>query len=113
MQTLLEQRIENDLLIRLESLTLTGDLRIPADAGGIVLFAHGSGSSRKSSRNRFVATILNNNSIGTLLFDLLTLPEEQEDNITAHLRFNIPLLAARLRAVTQWLFDRDGDIPIG
>ncbi|HEV8541342.1 MAG TPA: dienelactone hydrolase family protein [Verrucomicrobiae bacterium] len=92
---------------------MTGDLRIPAGARGIVLFAHGSGSSRKSSRNRFVASVLNKRAIGTLLFDLLTLDEEKEDYVTAHLRFNIPLLAGRLRGVTEWLVRRDGDTPIG
>jgi putative phosphoribosyl transferase len=113
MRTVLEPGIENDLDIRLQDVTLTGDRRIPAGATGVVLFAHGSGSSRKSSRNRFVAGILNKRAIGTLLFDLLTLDEEKEDYVTAHLRFNIPLLAARLRAVTEWMVRRDGDMPIG
>jgi putative phosphoribosyl transferase len=113
MRTVLEPVVENDLSIRLERLTLTGDLRIPSYAQGVVLFAHGSGSSRKSSRNRFVATVLNQHRIGTLLFDLLTIPEEREDYVTAHLRFNIPLLAGRMRAVTEWLLARSGETPVG
>lgn len=78
---------------------LDGNLVIPENCTGIVLFAHGSGSSRHSPRNRFVAEVLNKSGIGTLLFDLLT---ENEDFDYA-MRFDIQLLAMRLAAVTQWL----------
>lgn len=82
-------------------LTLEGELSIPADAKGLVLFAHGSGSSRHSPRNQFVAGILQEAGIGTLLFDLLTKAEEQEDYHTGHLRFDIGLLAERLVHATR------------
>ena len=76
--------------------TLDGELTLPADAKGLVLFAHGSGSSRHSPRNHFVANVLQNAGLGTLLFDLLTPSEEEEDYFTGHLRFDIGLLAQRL-----------------
>lgn len=76
--------------------TLEGELSVPPEAKGLVLFAHGSGSSRHSPRNQFVAGVLQNAGIATLLFDLLTHDEEKEDEITAHLRFDIGLLAQRL-----------------
>jgi putative phosphoribosyl transferase len=76
--------------------TLEGEITIPPAAKGLVLFAHGSGSSRHSPRNQFVAGILQDAGIATLLFDLLTREEELEDEITGHLRFNIGLLAQRL-----------------
>lgn len=82
---------------------LQGDLQIPANAGGVVLFAHGSGSSRHSPRNQFVARTIRAAGIGTLLFDLLTFEEEAEDALAGHLRFDIALLAARLVAATRWL----------
>jgi putative phosphoribosyl transferase len=82
---------------------LDGDLTIPDGAEGVVLFAHGSGSSRFSSRNRFVAGELNHGGLGTLLIDLLTPHEEQIDERTAHLRFDIPLLASRLASAVDWL----------
>ncbi len=75
---------------------LEGELSIPPDAKGLVLFAHGSGSSRHSPRNQFVAGVLQRAGIATLLFDLLTSAEEAEDEITGHLRFDIGLLAQRL-----------------
>ena len=81
---------------------LHGDLAIPAGAQGFVLFAHGSGSSRHSPRNRQVATTLQLAGFGTLLLDLLTPAEEQVDRLTAHLRFDIPLLARRLVAAIDW-----------
>jgi dienelactone hydrolase len=83
--------------------TLEGDLRLPTGAQGIVLFAHGSGSSRHSPRNRFVAEALNAAGLGTLLLDLLTPEEEAVDLRTAHLRFDIGLLAERLVGATDWL----------
>jgi dienelactone hydrolase len=81
---------------------LIGDLAVPADATGLVLFAHGSGSSRHSSRNKFVASELNESGLATLLFDLLTEAEEYEERYTRHLRFDIGLLAGRLVAATDW-----------
>lgn len=83
--------------------TLEGDLSIPYNASGIVLFAHGSGSSRYSHRNKYVAKILKYNGLATLLFDLLTHEEEEEDRWTVHLRFDIPLLADRLVYATDWI----------
>ena len=85
------------------SVSLEGNLLIPEGATGVVLFAHGSGSSRFSSRNRAVAEALREGGIGTLLIDLLTQKEELVDTRTAHLRFDIELLADRLVAATQWL----------
>ena len=89
--------------VKIPPLGLAGDLVLPRDAQGIVLFAHGSGSSRFSSRNRFVARVLQDAQFGTLLLDLLTPEEEQIDLLTAHLRFDIPLLAGRLVEVSHWL----------
>ena len=77
---------------------IEGDLRLPGDAAGVVVFAHGSGSSRHSPRNRMVATRLNEAGFGTLSIDLLTGEEEAVDVRTAHLRFDIGLLADRLLA---------------
>ena len=80
-----------------------GELIIPTGSAGVVLFAHGSGSSRHSPRNQFVARIIRESGSGTLLFDLLTPAEEMEDNVTAALRFDIGLLAQRLVAATHWV----------
>jgi dienelactone hydrolase len=82
---------------------LHGDLSIPTGAQGVVLFAHGSDSSRHSPRNQFVARTIRAAGVGTLLFDLLTAEEEAVDARTAHLRFDIGLLAARLIDATYWL----------
>jgi putative phosphoribosyl transferase len=82
---------------------LSGILHVPKNARGIVLFAHGSGSSRLSTRNQYVAAILNEAGMATLLFDLLTPAEEQIDDITREHRFNIELLASRLIAATDWI----------
>jgi len=92
-------------LVRLQagSATLEGDLEIPEGAVGVVLFAHGSGSGRHSPRNRFVARELQAAGLATFLIDLLTPEEEGVDRHTAHLRFDIPLLAERLVAATRWL----------
>jgi dienelactone hydrolase len=94
---------------------LNGDLAIPDDARGIVLFAHGSGSSRTSPRNRFVADELNQSHLATLLFDLLTEQEEHEERYTRHLRFDIELLAERLNAATTWVQSEPSiaQLPIG
>lgn len=82
---------------------LEGDLDLPADTHSLVVFAHGSGSSRHSPRNQFVAQVLRDAGLGTLLFDLLTREEEKIDAADGSLRFNIPLLASRLVDVTRWL----------
>ncbi len=89
--------------IRIEPVSLEGDLTIPDEARGIVLFAHGSGSSRHSPRNRYVASALREGRLATLLIDLLTGEEEAVDVHTAHLRFDIGLLAERLIGATDWL----------
>lgn len=86
--------------------TLTGTLTVPPGARGIVLFAHGSGSSRHSPRNRFVARTLGEAGLATLLLDLLTPAEEEQDRFTAHIRFDIGLLAKRLAESTGWLAHR-------
>jgi pimeloyl-ACP methyl ester carboxylesterase len=82
---------------------LQGDVVLPRDARGIVLFAHGSGSSRFSTRNRYVASQIVEGGIGTLLFDLLTADEEVRDRRDASLRFDIDLLTRRLAGATRWL----------
>ncbi|MCC6493311.1 MAG: alpha/beta hydrolase [Pirellulales bacterium] len=82
---------------------IEGDLAIPADAIGVVLFAHGSGSSRHSPRNQFVAQSLQSRRMGTLLIDLLTVSEERADLATAEFRFDIELLRIRLLLATDWL----------
>jgi dienelactone hydrolase len=94
---------EKPVLVKIGRVTLEGDLALPDSARGIVLFAHGSGSSRLSPRNKYVAKYLQKQGLGTLLFDLLTRGEEQEDNYTMRLRFDIDLLASRLSDVTGWL----------
>jgi len=99
-----EQYIQNlEVRIPAGRQTLDGTLRIPANAQGIVLFAHGSGSSRHSPRNRFVASVLQQAGLATLLLDLLSPDEESVDVRTAELRFNIGLLAERLLQATDWL----------
>jgi predicted phosphoribosyltransferase/pimeloyl-ACP methyl ester carboxylesterase len=94
---------------------LEGDLTIPLRAQTIVLFAHGSGSSRYSSRNQFVANVLNNKGIATLLVDLLSQEEKSIDEETRHLRYNIELLTGRFTAVTNWLVQQPEtrDLKIG
>lgn len=85
---------------------IEGDLVLPAGTIGLVLFAHGSGSSRYSPRNRYVADLLNQTGLGTLLLDLLTQREDAEDRITGEYRFDIGLLARRLLAATDWICDQ-------
>src|SRR6266446_5104436 len=92
-----------DIEIRSGSVQLSGDLSIPAGARGLVVFAHGSGSSRHSPRNQFVARTIREAGVGTLLFDLLTREEEEVDSRTRHLRFDIGLLAERLVDATYWI----------
>jgi putative phosphoribosyl transferase len=91
---------------------LAGDLDLPDGARGVVLFAHGSGSSRHSSRNRAVAAALRRAGLGTLLLDLLTDEEEQTDLVTAEYRFDIGLLGHRLTAAADWLGRRPASAPL-
>lgn len=95
--------------------TLEGNLGVPADAVGVILFAHGSGSSRRSPRNRLVAELLQERGLATLLIDLLTSDEEEIDRVTSHLRFDIELLAGRLAGATSWLRNNPdtSDLEIG
>lgn len=101
--------------VDLAGVTLMGDLALPSGSQSIVAFAHGSGSSRLSRRNRFVAQTLNQAGIATLLFDLLTAKEETIDERTHHLRFNIDLLAQRLTGTVDWLGAQPStqSLPIG
>lgn len=92
------QALRRPVLIRTDQVQLNGDFTSPASPQGLVVFAHGSGSSRLSARNRFVAEAMNRKGFATLLFDLLT-PQEDRDHAT---RFNIPLLAKRLQAALDW-----------
>ena len=94
---------QREVEIRIEGNCLRGELGIAGVACGIVIFAHGSGSGRKSPRNRYVAERLNHYGISTLLFDLLTEQEELDDARTGHLRFDIGLLSDRLSGATDWL----------
>lgn len=103
-QTLLSD--DQEIRIPARNAALAGTLSVPAGASGVVLFAHGSGSSRHSSRNVFVARTLQRAGIGTLLFDLLTRDEESVDARTAQHRFDIPLLAERLVDATRWIEGR-------
>ncbi len=94
---------------------LTADLLVPPEPTGVVLFAHGSGSSRHSPRNVAVARVLNDSALGTVLVDLLTPAEDAVDARTAELRFDIGLLAGRLAAIVDWLAAERpfGAVPIG
>lgn len=94
---------------------LTADWTMPPHASGIVLFAHGSGSGRHSTRNKAVARYLADRGMGTFLLDLLTPEEERIDEVTRHLRFNIPLLARRLIIATRWIRSQGGGerLPLG
>lgn len=83
--------------------TLEGNLNLPANSQGVVLFVHGSGSSRHSPRNQYVAQVLSDGGLGTLLIDLLSAEEEAADRDTSHLRSDIDLLANRLVGATDWL----------
>jgi putative phosphoribosyl transferase len=92
----------SEIAVAVGTTTLRGRVRIPPQACGLVLFAHGSGSGRLSPRNNYVAERLGSARLATLLFDLLTAEEEQIDSLTAELRFDIPLLTERLIAATAW-----------
>jgi putative phosphoribosyl transferase len=93
--------------------SLEGNLVLPEEAQGIVLFAHGSGSSRHSPRNRAVAAALQEGNLGTLMFDLLTADEEVIDLQTTHLRFDIALLAERLVQAMDWIARQAPELPVG
>lgn len=97
------------------SAQLEGNLSLPEDASGVVLFAHGSGSSRHSPRNQYVAQALREGGLGTLLIDLLTAAEEREDARTGRLRFNIELLAGRVAGASGWMAGNPGTahLPFG
>lgn len=95
-------------ILHLGKIDLSADIAVPDHAKGLVLFAHGSGSSRHSPRNRHVADVLNRGAIGTVLTDLLTEDEEAIDIRTAELRFDIPLLGRRVAAVTDWIGKQPG-----
>jgi putative phosphoribosyl transferase len=103
------------LRVPVDGTTLFSDLAIPVDARGMVIFAHGSGSSRHSPRNQFVARVLQQSDFGTLLMDLLTEKEEAIDNQTRELRFDIALLARRLTMTVDWLSAQPAyrNLPIG
>lgn len=104
---------EREVLVRAHDVELPGTLTLPADAPGLVAFAHGSGSSRHSPRNRFVARELARAGLGTLLFDLLTPGEEAADLATGHLRFDIPFLARRVVGAIDWLKGEAGGLRVG
>lgn len=95
--------VEETVHIAIDQISLEGELIIPKEAQGIVLFAHGSGSSRFSPRNQYVARLLREKKLATLLIDLLTAEEEKIDQLTRAIRFDIELLANRLLGVTRWL----------
>jgi putative phosphoribosyl transferase len=92
-----------EIMVPLEDASLVGDLTLPEQAAGIVVFAHGSGSGRLSPRNQVVAERLNEAGLGTLLLDLLTAEEEEIDRITGEYRFDIGLLSGRVAAAVDWL----------
>lgn len=103
MRPSLQKMAPAEITIPAGEVNLAADLSLPENAIGIVLFAHGSGSSRHSPRNQRVAEVLNRGSIGTILTDLLTSEEEAVDLNTARLRFDIDLLIRRLTAITDWI----------
>lgn len=106
---------EHNILIPSGAITLDGFLFIPEDALGLVLFVHGSGSSRFSVRNQYVARVLNEANLATLLFDLFTPDEDAIDSLTRQYRFDIEFLASRLLAATQWCLQQKNllALPIG
>lgn len=95
--------ISRELWISVDSVTLPGELSLPGRAEGLVLFANGSGSGHHSPRNQYVAQVIREAGVGTLLFDLLTREEKRIDLQTRYLRFAIDLLARRLAGVTEWV----------
>lgn len=106
---------KTSVAVPIDGQSLPGDLAMPADPEGIVLFAHGSGSSRYSRRNQYVARMLEQRHLATLLIDLLTPQEEVVDDRTGEYRFDIPMLADRLVTIVDWLRRRTdtASLPIG
>lgn len=103
-----------DITLPIDNLGLEGSLAIPKGAAGLVMFAHGSGSSRHSPRNRHVASVLNQRGLATLLFDLLTAEEERIDEMDATLRFDVDMLSERLVAATDAIIaSRRTPLPVG
>jgi dienelactone hydrolase len=102
---------ENSIIIPLkedsDDSKIEGNLTVPKDSKGLVIFAHGSGSGRHSPRNQYVAEVLNKDGVATLLLDLLTEEEEKVDALTGEHRFNIELLADRLISVTDWILKQE------
>ena len=97
---------QTSVKLELDDVVLSGDLLVPENSRGIVLFVHGSGSSRFSPRNKRVAKLLNHAGLATLLFDLLTPQEETIDKLSAEYRFNIDLLASRVVTTLNWLQEK-------
>jgi putative phosphoribosyl transferase len=110
-----DDHVERTVVLHAGSVPLEGTLGVPEGAHGIVLFAHGSGSSRFSRRNRYVARMMRDAGLGTLLLDLLSPGEEAVDEITRHHRFDIALLADRLVAAIDWLYEQPvtAALPVG
>lgn len=111
-----QQHVEpREITISVSGGQLGGALAVPDRAAGVVLFAHGSGSSRHSPRNRAVAEMLQDAGLATLLMDLLTRDEDAVDQVTREHRFNIPLLGERVSAAVDWLASNDAtrDLPVG
>jgi len=104
--------MERPVRLELADVVLNADLSLPADPRGLIVFAHGSGSSRHSSRNRAVAEVLHQAHFGTLLLDLLTEDEERTDVVTAEFRFDIPLLGERVVAAIDWSVAHEATQPL-
>jgi pimeloyl-ACP methyl ester carboxylesterase len=115
LDTMMEKADRPEIAIRAGDAALAGWLEMPEGADGVVVFAHGSGSSRFSRRNNAVAEYLRAGGLGTLLFDLLTAEEGRVDDVSREFRFDIGLLARRLLGTLEWLEARPGmaDVPIG
>lgn len=109
---LVDADVQREVLLPADGVALAGELSVPVSARAVVLFAHGSGSSRHSPRNRYVARVLREAGLATLLMDLLTDREEAEDAATARFRFDIALLARRLTAATDWLHRHSATAPL-
>ncbi len=104
-----------EVLVQAGQVALEGNLMVPGSAKGLVVFVHGSGSSRFSPRNQYVASVLNDGGLATLLFDLLTADENEIDMLTRELRFDIPMLSERITATLDWLATQKAvsGLPIG
>jgi putative phosphoribosyl transferase len=116
MTTITQSPPAHSVVVRAGRVELDGDLRLPPSAQGLVIFAHGSGGSRRSSRNQFVARALNHAGLATLLVDLLTPSEAAAEAHGAHLRFNIPLISERLLGAVDWAAAESellGNLPVG